>query len=475
MKSQANHNKKTSQLFEKLIRALPGVFSSKVNIKASPVKSYSKLPKLKANVNNPVHLSDSVWAESVAINLSSGQTNPLRAKTKITANDALESETVEKLLFLFSCLEELSVEFNRHVEKIESIKAMRVTSARFTAERGNKSTPKDKYIRCRVTAGPLSLVLRGADGIIEIFQVDSNKVFLQNETEVRKNLKGTFELYAAENGKIWYFDSLPTGAADQYSFLRKLFRDFLKSAKRAFDETAKSGPLTWTDISQKEQTVDELVLTKQMLIQKLVIRHEELTNAIARDLHDVVIADIMLLRRKLTVESEANPDEVLKVLDRLTARLREICYDLTPRDLGDWGLATVLVDLLDRTGKQIGAHCTFNGPPELPALSESVQLQIYRIVQESLNNVAKYSKAKNISVTIENASGLLSIKVKDDGIGFEKGAKAASRNIMEGGIGLASLNERADLIRCFHPTKLQVISEPGGGTTMLLEISTFES
>jgi signal transduction histidine kinase len=476
MKSQANHNKKPSQLFEKLIRALPGVFSSKATIKTAPVKrSHSNLPKLKAGANNSGNLSDSTWVKAVASSLASGQTNLLRAQTKIAPNEALERETVDELLFLFSCLEELSVEFNKQIETIEPLKAMRVTSARLI-ERGKKSekTPKDKYVRCRVTAGPQSLILRGADGVIEIFQVDSNKVFLPSETEIRKNLKGTFELSSSGKEGVWYFDSLPTGKSDQLSFLRKLFRDFLKSAKKACDEKAKTGPVIWTDSSQKEQSIEELVLTKQMLIQKLVIRHEELTNAIARDLHDVVIADIMLLRRKLTVESEANQDEVLKVLDRLTARLREICYDLTPRDLEDWGLATVLVDLLDRAGKQIGAHCNFTGTPELPALSESVQLQIYRIVQESLNNVAKYSKAKNISVTIENLAGLLRITVKDDGVGFETGVKSA-RNIMEGGAGLASLNERADLIRCFHPTKLQVISEPGGGTKVLLEIATFES
>jgi hypothetical protein len=254
MKSQANHNKKTSHFFEKLIRALPGIFSSKAIVKASPVKSYSGLPKLRAGAKNQTNLSDSTWVEAVAYNLASGQTNPLRAKTKQTS-ETLEHETVEKLLFLFSCLEELTVEFNRHIESIESLKTLRATSARFTAERGNSSdkVPKDKYIRCRVTAGPQSLILRGADGVIEIFQVDSNKVFLPSETEVRKNLKGCFELSAAGHENIWYFDSLPTGDSDQLSFIRKLFRDFLKSAKKANDEQAKSGPATWADNSQRNK------------------------------------------------------------------------------------------------------------------------------------------------------------------------------------------------------------------------------
>jgi signal transduction histidine kinase len=220
-------------------------------------------------------------------------------------------------------------------------------------------------------------------------------------------------------------------------------------------------------------TFDELFLARQNLAQKLVSRHEDLTHTIARDLHDVVIAELMLLKRTLSERMLIENDEISGSLEVLSTRLREICYDLAPRDLEDWGLQTIVEDLLERISKRIGADFSFHYEGSPPRLERPVQLHVYRIVQECLNNVAKYANATYIEVQFVYREGLLKVSVLDNGSGFTSPVER-TQGLFEGGMGLSSINERTEMIRCFHPATLSINSDPGQGTIVTLEISVLE-
>src|SRR6202000_192659 len=99
-------------------------------------------------------------------------------------------------------------------------------------------------------------------------------------------------------------------------------------------------------------------------------------------------------------------------LDRVSQKLRDICHDLAPRDLIDWGLKTVIEDLLERVEERTGADCIFDCEGELPDFPYPVQLHIYRIVQELLNNVEKYAEASRIDVNIKVFENLVRLTVK---------------------------------------------------------------
>jgi signal transduction histidine kinase len=87
-----------------------------------------------------------------------------------------------------------------------------------------------------------------------------------------------------------------------------------------------------------------------------------------------------------------------------------------------------------------------------------------------MNNVEKYSGASNVVVLIEQPEERqLRFIVSDNGKGFETESAAERRD--DGGMGMGSMRERAELIRCYFPTRLKIESEPGKGTRVILDVS----
>ena len=93
-------------------------------------------------------------------------------------------------------------------------------------------------------------------------------------------------------------------------------------------------------------------------------------------------------------------------------------------------------------------------------MSPDLALALYRIVQEALQNAAKYSKAREVRVSLRGAAGRVLLRIEDDGVGF---------NVREGfgkGLGLISMRERLD---AFDGT-VDVQSAPGAGTRVLVDV-----
>jgi signal transduction histidine kinase len=210
-------------------------------------------------------------------------------------------------------------------------------------------------------------------------------------------------------------------------------------------------------------------LTEQNMAQKIVSQQEEIQNRIARDLHDAVIADIMSLKRGISSEKGLSDDHMASSLDQICQRLREICHDLAPRDLKDWGLQTVIDDLVERLSQRTGADCSFIFEGEMPDLPYQVQLHMYRIVQESLNNIEKYAQATRIIVQLEADPHNVKLTLRDNGRGYTS-PEGEQRSKREGGTGLSGIKERTEMIRCFFPARLLVVSKPGKGSVTTLEV-----
>ncbi|MGH9551173.1 MAG: sensor histidine kinase, partial [Terriglobales bacterium] len=220
--------------------------------------------------------------------------------------------------------------------------------------------------------------------------------------------------------------------------------------------------------------VRELLLAGQNMAQKIVSQQEEIQNRIARDLHDAIIADIMALKRSIDEQKGLSTDEITRTLEAISQRLREICHDLTPRDLRDWGLQTVIEDMLERLAQRTGADCSLECEKDLPEFPYPVQLHLYRIIQESLNNVEKYAEATRVTVRFEVSEQRFRLTMHDNGKGFSA-SEQESRRAREGGTGLSGIRERAEMIRCFYPMQLKVESQPGQGSTTVLELQLSRS
>ncbi|HNB24546.1 MAG TPA: hypothetical protein PKZ32_19150 [Candidatus Melainabacteria bacterium] len=218
------------------------------------------------------------------------------------------------------------------------------------------------------------------------------------------------------------------------------------------------------------RAVQDLLLEKQNLAYRMVSQQEEMKTRLARDLHDTVIADLMMLKRYLSGDKKLSEEQIIEMVDHVVRQIRDICSDFAPRHLKDWGLKMCLQDLLERMSQRTGINVNLVCDANLPEMPDPVELHIFRIIQEGLNNVEKYSGASRVIVHIERVDErTLRFTLMDNGKGFDAD-RQEDRPSNVGGMGMGGMKERADLIRCFYPTTLAVESQPGGGSRVTLEV-----
>jgi two-component system, NarL family, sensor histidine kinase UhpB len=231
---------------------------------------------------------------------------------------------------------------------------------------------------------------------------------------------------------------------------------------------------------------------KEKLLRTLIDIQEREKQLLCQEFHDGLIqyavGSRMMLescRRRLpgqTGEGEATnggdgdgelePDEglVTHVLDDVIGYLgkgiddgRRVIRGIRPAVLDDIGLEAGIEDLVGQftTPETL---VTFGGAPDCGSLPKPLQLTIYRIVQESLNNAHKHAAARHVAVRLRRAGGDVLLEIADDGRGFDP---AASR---EHGFGLIGMGERARLCG----GECAVESRPGAGTTVRVRLPVQE-
>lgn len=197
---------------------------------------------------------------------------------------------------------------------------------------------------------------------------------------------------------------------------------------------------------------------------------EVLKNELARTLHDTVLADLLMLKRHMRGDQEMQKEEIIEAIDEIAQQLRDVCNECAPRNLHDWGLRTSLQDLLQRMEQRTGIAGALTCDVDIPNLPANVELHIFRLMQEGLNNVEKHAAASKITINIERTKEKsIRFSVVDNGKGFVPGMTQKSPD--SGGMGVTGMRERAELIRCYFPVEFGVQSVPGQGTTMFIEIT----
>ena len=135
-----------------------------------------------------------------------------------------------------------------------------------------------------------------------------------------------------------------------------------------------------------------------------------------------------------------------------------LCHRLvTP--LKNIDLDQMVKDFLVELNRTTTIKAVFDYSPISLALSDDLKINIYRIIQESMNNVVKYAKANNVTISIADRDNKLHIIITDDGIGFDVKAKRK-------GIGISNMAHRIESYNGI----IDVISSPGNGTTIDIKI-----
>lgn len=216
------------------------------------------------------------------------------------------------------------------------------------------------------------------------------------------------------------------------------------------------------DVSERMRAQEDLASFAK---QASAIREQE-KSRVARELHDelaqsltVLKIDAMWLKDHLRTDpagAQEKAEAMLRMLDTAVASTRRIAADLRPLVLDDLGLMPAIEWLVQNFQQRWGIACRLEADEELE-LGEPYATAVFRILQESLVNVAKHAQATSVSLAIIRVEGGLRLKVQDNGRGFDTKAprKAAS-------LGLAGLRERAQLLK----GSVVVHSQPGQGTTI---------
>ncbi len=320
------------------------------------------------------------------------------------------------------------------------------------------------YSRWKVTGGNNTLSVRASRGVIEFFVVPDKEVPHISMSEFGSRFRGKFTFSENEKGLVWKRDGARLNAEQSCRFVELLLDEL------AADKEKPRAQRPFPDVLPPNLE-QQLEMEKNNLLFKLLNQQEELKNQLARDLHDSVIADLMMLKRYLSGDKKLSPEETIEIIDEVVLQLRDIVNEYSPRQLQEWGLQVGIEDLLDRIGRRTGLKVNFSFSGELPKYPDLVSLHIFRVVQESLNNIEKHASATEVTVDIKaSAHGLNVFEISDNGSGFD----AAHVRLEADGshsMGLEGMRERMELIRCFFPCQLTIESAQGRGTTITLTIS----
>ena len=263
--------------------------------------------------------------------------------------------------------------------------------------------------------------------------------------------------------------------------LRDLQRQALKLAAGDFGQVGgnASGVREIKDLQRTmTQMARRIQSTQQALrryIGKVTSVQEEERRRLARELHDQTIQDLIALDQKVQLVARSLRRGDVRTTDALQGirqeardaiqRVRQLSLALRPGYLEDLGLVPAIEALAGDVGSRHGISILLNASSQVPKLPSDVELALYRIVQESLANIARHAHARHASVSFRLARGELQLTVKDDGSGFEPPMEAGDLT-QAGHFGLVGIRERAQSIGA----RVELRSAPGKGTQLTLRL-----
>jgi PAS domain S-box-containing protein len=226
-----------------------------------------------------------------------------------------------------------------------------------------------------------------------------------------------------------------------------------------------------TERIEAEAAIRERERELQSLTGRLILGQEAERRRLARELHDDLsqrLAALAIEVGKAEARVEDRKEAIVKHLRglrdqtiRIAADVHNLSRRLHPSILEDLGLTKAVESECARVGSQEGIEVAFNAENIPAALPNDIALSIYRIVQESLTNIAKHACARRAAVCLSASETSLQLSIQDDGLGFDA---AEVRKVP--GLGLSSIRERVRLVNGRH----RINSEPEKGTTIEVTI-----
>lgn len=225
-----------------------------------------------------------------------------------------------------------------------------------------------------------------------------------------------------------------------------------------------------TDEINQEDINNELDLQRRISSAVLDILEED-RRRVSKELHDHIGQKLLLAKLGLEMiedESESTQkiiDESKKTIIGISKDIKSIIFSLRPAELDNYGLIDALQLMVRNFIELSGIQTSINFYGEEKIKDKKLELNIYRIVQEALNNITKHAKASKVDIELHFNAGMFRGTVKDNGVGFDTDNTGIG-TIVGVGYGLISIRERTKI----SGGEFSIQSQIGKGTEILIEI-----
>jgi two-component system sensor histidine kinase UhpB len=223
---------------------------------------------------------------------------------------------------------------------------------------------------------------------------------------------------------------------------------------------------SFQEVAKLEHELAEQRLLQQKLITEVTIQAQEKErNELGKELHDNInqILSTVKMYLSLLIDVKTQDEGLIrrsyKLLNDAIEEIRKLSKTLVTPTLGDIGLAEALKEMTDEVSAVSGLKFDINLHIEENDGDPNIDLMLYRIAQEQLNNVLKYSKAQKVVMTLKKDDKHVFLSISDNGVGFDPKKKAK-------GIGLKNMLSRVE----FYSGKLDILSAPGMGCSIEVTI-----
>lgn len=262
-----------------------------------------------------------------------------------------------------------------------------------------------------------------------------------------------------------------TGAlASSYSKMFEVMQRINEIEKEHSIELARANEQLQIEISERKRAEAEI----RHLSSRLISGIEEARKALAQDLHDEFGQTLAALHLEAESLMNAMPaelreqrcriDDLVDLIEALGDKIRSISSDLRPDLLDDLGLVPTLRWYIDEfSSHRQDLQIDFQTVGFRKRFSSGIELALYRVFQEALNNVIKHARADHFSVTLTYSHPKIIFILKDNGIGFDQDKSTD-------GIGLLGMRERV----VSAGGTIAIISGKGKGTTIRVELSVIK-
>ncbi|MCH7771940.1 MAG: sensor histidine kinase [Bacteroidetes bacterium] len=235
--------------------------------------------------------------------------------------------------------------------------------------------------------------------------------------------------------------------------------------------------LYFLDVSVKKEYGEQMNLYQKLLSNSSAHLHkvlEEERSKFSRLLHDSVGQNLLLIKMNILNQKKMNREalnesefeKALELLESTITEVKEISRNIRPLNIEELGLNTVLKSMCMKVSKEYGIETNVQIPDSDIILNNDLEVCIYMVVQEALNNIMRHSKAKKVTVNLDIKDETTTLIISDDGIGF-KPTQLLNEKYISDGLGILNMQEQVERLNgSFH-----IDSSNNHGTIIIADFS----